>query len=100
MGRIGEHELSSSVVEKLNKSASLSKYKYIIDLSLWGESDNGLYYYYIQHNLNLNKEDIINIKLIDDDTAEEVFISYRILDKNSLYIYSIGKCNGILIINY
>lgn len=98
MGRIGENELSSSVVEKLNKTASLSKYEYNIELSGWQLNPDDLYYYCIPHNLNISGDDIISIKLISNN--QEVYISYEITDKNTLYIYSIDAHKGILIIKY
>lgn len=101
MGRITENELSQSLIEKINnKSSSISTHKEAVDKTFWGTSTDGLYYYYISHKLNLNEEDIIDLKLIDSESNEDVFVSYRILDKNSLYIYSIDKYDGELIIKY
>ena len=101
MGRITENELSQSLVEKINnKSSSISTHKETIDKTFWATSTDGLYYYFISHKLNLAEEDIIDLKLVDSEAGEDVFVSYKVLDKNSLYIYSIDKYAGELIIKY
>lgn len=99
MGRIGENELSSSVVEKLNKTASLSKYECNIEFSQWQyDNKTDLYYIQIIHELNISESDIISIKLLSN--SEEVYASYKIIDDDTLYIYSIDVCKGTLIIKY
>lgn len=101
MGRITENELSQSLREKINnKSSSINTHKEAVDKTFWGTSTDGLYYYYISHKLNLTEEDIIDLKLTDSESDEDIFVSYKILDKNSLYIYSIDKYDGELIIKY
>lgn len=100
MGRITENELSASVVSKLNKTASLSKYVYNLLASSWGYSSNyGLYYYVINHNLNISEEDIIDIKVLDSNN-EEVLISCKVIDNNNINIYSTDAINGKLILKY
>lgn len=99
MGRITENELSASVVAKLNKTASLSKYIYELNLASWGYSNTqGLYYYTINHELNIAEEDIIDIKVIS--AAEEAFVTYKFIDNDNLTIYSTDAINGKLIIKY
>lgn len=101
MGRITENELSQSLREKINnKSSSISTHKEAVDKTFWGTSTDGLYYYFISHKLNIAEEDIIDLKLIDSESDEDIFVSYKILDNNSLYIYSIDKYDGELIIKY
>lgn len=100
MGRISENELSQSLIQKINKTSSINTYKHEIDKTFWGTSADGLYYYYISHKLNISEEDIIDIKFIDKNSDEDIFVSFRILDGNSLYIYSIDKYDGELIIKY
>lgn len=101
MGRITENELSKSLIEKINnKSSSISTHKEAVDKTFWGTSTDGLYYYSVSHKLNLAEEDIIELKLVDSESDEDVFVSYKVLDKNTLYIYSIDKYNGELIIKY
>lgn len=100
MGRITENELSASVVAKLNKTASLSKYIYELSLASWGYSNESeLYYYTLNHALNVSEEDITDLKVINDN-KEEMFISYKIIDNNNLTIYSTDAFNGKLIIKY
>lgn len=96
--KITENELSLSVRKKLN--ISLLRYNINVSSNFWKVEDDGIYYYNISHKLGINEDDIVDIRFIDSDTNEEVFITYKIIDENTLNIYSINSCDGKLTIKY
>ena len=68
--------------------------------SFWKLEKDGLYSYTISHKLGIAEDDIVDIRFIDSNTNEELFITYKMIDENSLYIYSTNSCNGKLTIKY